>query len=196
MELRDLKNNWDKNWCGSYWLFSLMWLVLMLCTSWACKYAVGCHMNSTWRTWATSFWFSAVWGSIQAKMECLTPPTLTPEHWVIPSAGWPVLDDREERQPGNLPVRFRHGRDYFSSAQSNSVAWNWELCDLFFFCPCVLFCSPPPPPIHPSHTRFTPSSSAWYLGHEGTVFFRRKGRELTVHLVPGPRYVIENIQMD
>lgn len=71
---------------------------------------------------------------------------------------WPIGGGRQ--QPCNPPVRFKHDRDYSSSAQSNPVEWNWEICDLFCM---VWFC-------------FTPhfSSLAWYLGHKGTAFSRQK----------------------
>lgn len=117
----------------------------------------------SWRPWTKSLWFSAVWGYNRAKTECATPPKLATENWVIPSASWLVLDDRlggGRQQPCNPPVRFKHDRDYSSSAQSNPVEWNWEICDLFCM---VWFC-------------FTPhfSSLAWYLGHKGTAFSRQK----------------------
>lgn len=48
----------------------------------------------SWRPWTKSLWFSAVWGYNRAKTECATPPKLATENWVIPSASWPVLDDR------------------------------------------------------------------------------------------------------
>lgn len=131
-------------------------------------------------------------GSFQAKMECVTPPTLTTENWVIPSASWLVQGDQEEWPCGNLPVRVKHDRDYFSSAQSNSVAWSGEICDLFF-CACVCFCFTPR--IHPS-PRLLSSSLAWYLGHEGTAFSRQRARAYCPLAPPAPRYVIENIQMD
>ena len=134
---------------------------------------------------AASLWFSAVWGYMQARTECVTPPTLATENWVIPSASWLVPDDLERQPSGNLPVGFKHDRDYSSPTQSNSVAWNWEIMTYFF----VLFDPPTYIPPSPVPTLFF---SLIFRSRGGSVF-KAQAESL---LSTCSQYVIENIQMD
>lgn len=122
-------------------IFNVARPVLMPRTSQPCKYVIDFHIKNVGYILLIFCWLrlhtgqDGVYDSSGAHHRKLSHSSSQLAH--------PTVDDREERQPGNLPVRFKHDHDYFSLVQSNSVEWNWEICDLFFLCMCV-FCFTPP----------------------------------------------------
>lgn len=174
--------------------FHVAQLVLMLRTSQPCKYVMNFHMRNVgyilliFCCLGLRSSLDGVCDSTSAHHRKLSHPFSQ-----LARPKWPrgAAARQSACQIQTWPWLFLHGTIQFCGVEMGNM---WPIFFCVFVCVCVGFVFTPH--LHPSLTPFSPSSYAWYLGHVGTAFFRRNGRELTVHLLPRPRYIIENIQMD